>query len=125
MRDFRALRVWREAHALTLSVYQATSGFPSEERFGLVAQLRRAAVSVPANIAESCGRRARRDEAHLLQVAFASASELEAELLLARDLQFMTEEVHARLSAALVDVKRKLGRLVQSTYDQAPWPPDG
>jgi four helix bundle protein len=116
MNDFRALRVWHKAHALALAVYRATSAFPSAERFGLVAQMRRAAVSVPANIAESCGRRTNRDEAHLLQVAFGSACELEAELLLARDLGFLRDNEHAPLSADVVEVKRMLGTLAQRTF---------
>jgi four helix bundle protein len=123
MRDFRQLRVWQKAHALTLEVYRATAAFPSEERFGLVAQLRRAAVSVPANIAESCGRRARRDEAHLLQIAFGSACEVEAELLLARDLGYLGDGGFEPLGEALEEMKRMLGTLALRTYAQPPWPP--
>jgi four helix bundle protein len=125
MNDFRNLKVWHKAHALALAVYQASARFPAEERFGLVSQTRRAAVSVPANIAESCGRRARRDEAHLLQIAFGSACELEAELLLARDLGYLTSEELASLSTALGEVKRMLGSLALRTYSQAPWSADG
>jgi four helix bundle protein len=118
MNDFRNLKVWHKAHALALAVYRATSAFPPAERFGLVAQMRRAAVSVPANIAESCGRRSHRDEAHLLQVAFGSACELEAELLLARDLGYLSSDEHAPLGADLVEVKRMLGTLAARTYAQ-------
>ena len=119
MNDFRALRVWHKAHALTLAVYRATSAFPSTERFGLVAQMRRAAVSVPANIAESCGRRTNRDEAHLLQVAFGSACELEAELLLAHDLGFLPDDARAPLMDDVVEVKRMLGTLASRTFSRA------
>lgn len=119
MNDFRALRVWHKAHALTLAVYRATAAFPPTERFGLVAQLRRAAVSVPANIAESCGRRTNRDEAHLLQVAFGSACELEAELLRARNLGFLRDDEHAPLITGVVEVKRMLGTLALRTFARA------
>jgi len=119
MNDFRNLRVWHKAHALALAVYRATSAFPSAERFGLAAQMRRAAVSVPANIAESCGRRSHRDEAHLLQVAFGSACELEAELLLARDLGYLPDDAHAPLLADLVEMKRMLGTLANRTFARA------
>ncbi len=118
MNDFRKLRVWHAAQSLALEVYRATRALPPEERFGLAAQMRRAAVSIPANIAESCGRRFRRDEAHLRQVAFGSACELEAELSLARDLGYLTWEEHQRVSGQLVDVKRMLGTLALRTYSQ-------
>jgi len=119
MNDFRNLRVWHKAHALTLAVYRTTSAFPSAERFGLAAQMRRAAVSVPANIAESCGRPSHRDEAHLLQVAFGSACELEAELLLARDLGYLPDDEQAPLLTDLVEVKRMLGTLANRTFARA------
>jgi len=118
MNDFHNLKVWRKAHALTLAVYRVTSAFPSAERFGLVAQVRRAAVSIPANIAESCGRRSNRDEAHLLQVAFGSACELEAELLLARDLGYLPDAEPSPVLADLVEVKRMLGTLASRTYSR-------
>jgi len=116
MNDFRNLQVWHRAHTLTLAVYRATSAFPSGERFGLVAQIRRAAVSIPANIAESCGRRTNRDEAHLLQVAFGSACELEAELLLARDLGYLSAEDRGLLDVDVREVKRMLGGLARRTF---------
>jgi four helix bundle protein len=124
MNDFRKLKAWHKAHALAVAVYRATSAFPATERFGLVSQMRRAAVSVPANIAESCGRRSRRDEAHLRQVAFGSACELEAELLLALDLGFLPREDHRQLHTDLIEVKRMLGKLALRTFAQPPWVAD-
>jgi len=112
MNDYHRLRVWHKAHTLVLAVYRATSAFPSSERFGLIAQMRRAAVSVPANLAESCGRRGGRDEARLRQIAFGSATELEYELELARDLAYVSPTDHAALQASLVEVKRMLAALV-------------
>ena len=116
MNDFRKLQVWHKAHTLTLAVYRATSAFPSGERFGLVAQIRRAAVSIPANIAESCGRRTNRDEAHLLQVAFGSTCELEAELLVARDLGYLSAEDRGLLDVDVPEVKRMLSGLARRTF---------
>lgn len=115
MNDFRNLRVWHKAHALALAVYGVTATFPPEERYGLVAQLRRAAVSIAANIAESCGRRTCPDEAHLLQVALGSASELTAELLLARDLRYLREGNDVLLLAACSEVMRMLTGLAKRT----------
>jgi four helix bundle protein len=87
MQDFRKLAVWKRAHALTLKVYDVTSAFPREEGYGITSQLRRSMSSVPANIAEGCGRGGNAELARLLQIAIASASEAEYHLLLARDLQ--------------------------------------
>ncbi len=119
MNDFRDLHVWHKAHALALAVYRATSAFPSTERFGLVSQMRRAAVSVPANLAESCGRHGDRDQARLRQIAFGSATELECELELARDLAYLPPPEYAALQTSLVEVKRMLAILVLRTRGAA------
>ncbi len=76
MQDFHQLKVWHKSHAVALAVYTATSSFPKEELYGLTSQMRRAAVSVPSNIAEGCGRDSQPQFAHFLQIAFGSASEL-------------------------------------------------
>ena len=85
MKDFRRLQVWHKAHQLVLVVYRETSNFSADERFGLTRQLRRATVSIPANIAEGCGRRTYDDFARFMDYAMASASEVEHHLLLAAD----------------------------------------
>ena len=85
MKDFRDLTVWQRSHQFVLHVYQTTSGFPKAEQFGLTSPIRRAAVSVPSNIAEGCGRGSDADFARFLQMAFGSACETEYQVLLARD----------------------------------------
>jgi four helix bundle protein len=92
MRNFRNLKVWKKAHELVLHVYKLTEEFPREELFGLVSQTRRSAVSVPSNIAEGCGRNSNVELARFLEIARGSASELEYQLLLARDLKFINKE---------------------------------
>ncbi|MGH9548185.1 MAG: four helix bundle protein, partial [Terriglobales bacterium] len=77
MEDFKDLRVWVKAYTLTLSVYKTTRGFPKEEMYGLTSQLRRAASSVGANIAEGCGRRSDGEMRRFLQIARGSANEVE------------------------------------------------
>jgi four helix bundle protein len=84
MKDFRTLLVWEKSHLLVLDIYQHLSSFPKEERFGLADQIRRAAVSIPANIAEGCGRGSDADFARFIQIAMGSASELEYEILLSK-----------------------------------------
>jgi four helix bundle protein len=91
MKNFRELKVWGKSHQLTLAVYKATTTFPREEEYGLTSQLRRACASVPANIAEGCGRGSEADFARFLQIAMGSASELEYHLLLARDLNLLRQ----------------------------------
>ena len=88
MRDFRELKVWEKAHRLTLRVYKITKDFPSDEQFGLTVQLRRAAASVPTNIAEGCGRDSERELARFMSIAGGSASEVEYQRLLACDLNY-------------------------------------
>lgn len=117
VKDFKDLKVWEKAYELTLSLYTASRGFPKEEIYGLTSQLRRAAVSVGANIAEGCGRRTDGELIRFLQIARGSASELEYHLLLARDLKFMHESVHAELLRKLTEVQRMLTSLV-SAVDQ-------
>ncbi|MEP7292950.1 MAG: four helix bundle protein, partial [Chloroflexota bacterium] len=89
MQDFKKLQVWMKAHVFTLALYRATSAFPKEEVYGLTSQMRRAAVSIPANIAEGCGRSSNAELARFLHISMGSASEVEYYLVLAHDLEFL------------------------------------
>ena len=89
MKDFRELKVWEKSHQLTLAVYKATTKFPKDEMYGLTGQIRRSCASIPANVAEGCGRGGDAELARFLQIAMGSASELEYHLLLSRDLNFL------------------------------------
>ncbi len=113
MQDFRELRVWEKAHLLTLASYRATRNVPDDERFGLTSQMRRAAASIGANIAEGCGRETRPDFVRFLQNAAGSASELEYHVFLARDLGYLSEEDCSRLTADICEVKRMLTGFIQ------------
>jgi four helix bundle protein len=108
MQDFRRLRVWREAHELTLAVYRATRAFPKDERFELSRQIRRAAAAVPANLAEGCGRPGDREFGYFVGVALGSAFELDYHITLAHDLGFVNERALCDLSTSLTRVKRML-----------------
>src|SRR5580698_7970790 len=111
MRNYKDLRVWDEAHRLTLSVYRVTQAFPKEERFGLTSQIRRASASIPANLAEGCGRRSDGEMGRFVQIAMGSGAELSYHLLLARDLGFVMNEQYIELSADLEEVMRMLSAL--------------
>ena len=113
MRDFRELKVWEKAHRLTLQVYRITKNFPSDEQFGLTVQLRRAAASVPTNIAEGCGRDSERELARFMSIAGGSASEVEYQLLLACDLDYMQDEIYRELNQQVNEVKRMLNSFIQ------------
>ena len=120
MQDFRKLNVWHKAHRLVLSVYDVSRDFPKDELFGLTSQSRRSAASIPANIAEGCGRSGARDFARFLEIAFGSASELEYHLLLARDLRILDPPKHERLSADVREVKQMLTSLIQNVRTRRP-----
>ena len=113
MRDVRNLKVWRKAHDPTLAVYQSTRRFPKEELFGLTSQIRRSCESIPANIAEACGRSGGAELNRLLQIAMGSASELEYHRLLSRDLKILTGPQYERLSGDLIELKRMLTSLIK------------
>jgi four helix bundle protein len=120
MQDFRNLDVWKKAHGLTLSlsVYRITKDFPDDERFGLTSQLRRSAASVGANLAEGCGRGSDADFSRHVQIAMGSASEVEYQLLLARDLDYLNADVHLELQEEVSRVKRMLASLLKTLRSQ-------
>ncbi len=109
MRDFRSIRAWEKAHQLVLAVYAGTKTFPREEIYGLTSQMRRSASSIPTNIAEGCGRTGDAELARFCQISFGSASELEYQLLLSRDLAYLDPETYTVLRDATIEVKRMPG----------------
>ena len=113
MKDFRDLQVWEKSHRITLMVYRVTRRFPREELYGLTSQLRRSCASIPANIAEGCGRGSDADFARFLQLAMGSASETEYHLLLTRDLEYIPVEEHSALAQTITEIKRMLTSLIQ------------
>ncbi|MFI5209822.1 MAG: four helix bundle protein [Gemmatimonadales bacterium] len=106
--------MWQQAQSLALELYRATAGFPAVERYGLSLQLRRAAVSVASNIAEGSGRAGDRECARFLRVARGSASEIECQLMLARDLGYLPESIWAELNDSTQRINRMLLGLVRS-----------
>lgn len=113
MRDFKQLKVWEKAHHLTLAVYKATAVFPRDETYGLTSQIRRACASIPANIAEGCGRSGEAELVRFFRIAMGSASELEYHLLLARDLHILNVSDYERLTGEVIEVKRMPTSFVQ------------
>ncbi len=120
MQRFTDLRVWQRSHALVLNLYRLTDAFPSHERFGLVAQLRRAATSVPTNIAEGSKRRTSGDYARFLNIAEASLAETEYLLILSRDLEYCTVATSGPLLAEIDEGSRMLNALRSKVESEAP-----
>ncbi|MGH9529182.1 MAG: four helix bundle protein [Terriglobales bacterium] len=113
MEDFKDLRVWAKAHELTLLLYCKPRSFPKDEIYGLTSQIRRAAASVGANIAEGCGRRSDGEMRRFLQIARGSASELEYHLLLAKDLNLLAADEFADFEAKTLEIQRMLAAFAQ------------
>ena len=107
-RDFRNLQVWQKAHALVLGVYERTKEFPKVEMFGLTSQMRKAAVSIPANMAEGCGRGSPAELARFMDIAHGSASELSYYFILGRDLKYLQPNEADLLDLGVDEVKRML-----------------
>lgn len=113
MRDFRKLVVWEKSHLLVLDIYKATRAFPKEELYALTSQIRRAASSIPANIAEGCGMNTDMELARYMQISMGSASELEYHLLLAHHLEYLDEQTYNDLNNRTVEVKRMLAPFIK------------
>jgi four helix bundle protein len=111
MIDYQRLEVWRRAHALTMEVYRVTRTFPSEERFALAVQLRRAMASVPCNLAEGSARSTDRAFASFAEIAEGSSAEAQYELCLAHELGYLEPAVYEAMARELVEVRRMLARL--------------
>jgi four helix bundle protein len=107
-KTFKDLTVWQKAHALVLSICKETETFPRSEQFGIVAQNRRSAVSIPTNIAEGGKRKSRKDYAHFVNIAESSLEETKYHLILSRDLGYLTEQAHERLSVMADEIGRML-----------------
>ena len=94
MQDFRKLMIWQKGHEMALEIYTMTNSYPRTETYGLVSQMRRSAASIPTNIAEGCGRYGNKELARFVQIALGSASELEYQILLSRDLGYIVPNQH-------------------------------
>lgn len=112
MKDFRRLAVWERAHELTPEIYRITKPFPREERYGLSSQMRRCSASIGMNIAEGCGKRGNAELHRFMQIASGSASELDYQLLLARDLGYVSPIEYQRANEDLLRLRRMLTSLM-------------
>lgn len=114
MRDFRSLDVWHKSHALTLHLHRITESFPKQEAFGLASTIRRWAANMTMKIAEACGRDVTMEYVASLKQSRGLATELEYQLLLARDLRILPDDAYDPLQADLIEVRKMLTGLIRS-----------
>ncbi|NCT77044.1 MAG: four helix bundle protein [Chitinophagaceae bacterium] len=113
MQDYKKLKVWQQAHQFVLTIYKISGSFPDSERYGLQNQLRRSAYSIPANIAEGCGKNSGAELAHFLNTSLGSANEVDYYLLLINDLGYINAEEYVNLNAGINEIKAMLITLIQ------------
>ena len=113
MQDFRNLKVWQANRKLTVLIYRATADFPSDERFGLISQMRRAVIRIGACIAEGCGRRTIKDTGHFFQMSFSSATELLHHLITSLDLQYLSQDRFDELDGKLLEIRKMVTSLMK------------
>ena len=115
IKDFKDLFAWQKAHRLAVNIYKATDSFPKSEQFGLTNQLRRASVSVASNIAEGFGRRTKGDRTHFYDMARGSLHEVQAQLLIAKDIGYLSEAQYIELEDKTIEAHKILTGLINKT----------
>lgn len=119
LKSFKGLVVWQKAYQLCLDIYQFSKGFPESEKYGLTAQIRRSALSIPSNIAEGYGRRNKKEYIQALYISYGSLCELETQTMLAHDLGYIHKEYFMGLSETLTEVERMLKALINSLKEKS------
>ena len=114
LKNYKELKVWQKSYQLCLEVYKITAGFPKDEKFGLTSQIRRAVVSIPSNIAEGYGRKTTADYLRSLYIAYGSNCELETQIMLSRDLDYIRREIVETVIDKIHEVERMLKALIKS-----------
>jgi len=113
MQDFTKLKVWQKAHTFTINLYKISSTFPSEEKFGLTNQIRRASVSIESNLAEGAGRSSSKEFSRFLDIAQGSAFEVKCQILIAKDLSYIDNQKSELLMEKINEVSRMITLLNQ------------
>ena len=117
MRDFKGLDIWRIARGLNKLIYDVTKSFPRDEIYGLTNQIRRASVSISSNIAEGCGRRTSRDFVQFLHNAMGSLKEVESQIFLAKDLEYLPKKGYEELNEEIDKLGKKLNLFIRHIED--------
>jgi len=118
IKTFKDLRAWQEGHRLVLAIYAATKEFPKEEQFGLTNQLRRAVVSITSNISEGFSRHSMKEKAQFYSMALGSLSEVQNQILIAKDVAYISEKYFQEISEQTVSVSKILNGLIKSSLSR-------
>ena len=108
MRDFQQLEIWQRSHHFTLRVFTVIQSFPKEELYGLTSQMRRSSASIPTNIAEGCGRNSSAELKRFLTIAAGSSSEIQYQLILAKDLHYINDSVFKELHKEIIQIRKMI-----------------
>lgn len=114
MHDYKKLKIWKESVYFAVEIYKVTATFPKEEVYGLVNQLRRASVSLPSNIAEGSKRSTKKDFKHFLTIAHGSGAEVETQLLISKELNFINEKKYLELITKLDEIMKMTAVFIKS-----------
>ncbi len=114
MHNYKELKVWQKARELVKMIYNVTDKFPKEETYGLINQIRRASISIASNIAEGSGHSSNKEFSHFLEIAYSSSCELDTQLILSNDLNFLTENELIKLTDRIKEIQKMLNGLISS-----------
>lgn len=112
VKSYKDLTVWQKAFELSLKTYKTTNSFPKEELYGITSQIRRAAIAIPSNIAEGCARQGTKEYIHFLNIAYASAAELETQILIAKEIGILSFEDFNKINMLLIEIMKMLKTLM-------------
>lgn len=118
IRSYRDLDVWRRSKALAISIYKVTEDFPKNEIYGLTSQIRRAAVSVPSNVAEGFRRNSDKEKLQFLHIAFGSGAELETQIEISKDLNYLDKDKYSKIFGELEEIMKMLNSIINN-FDKA------
>ncbi|PWW30095.1 four helix bundle protein [Chryseobacterium sp. AG844] len=114
MANFKELLVWQRSIDFVTEIYRTTEVFPKDEIYGLPSQIRRAAVSIPSNIAEGNSRRSKPDYVQFLKISRGSCAEVETQLIISKNLKFLNENEHLKLNEKIIEISKMLNGLINS-----------
>lgn len=113
MHNYKQLEVWKKGIELASAIYQVTQKYPEEEKFGIISQMRRCAVSISSNVAEGAGRNSDKEFRQFLNISFGSCSELETQLIISHNLKYLAKEEFENISSDLAEIQKMIYTLIQ------------